>query len=126
MINLDLFPDGPIWIDLPHNVRLRCKPFSTAALSASKLHAAREIQAARAAGVLDDDGLRGLGFAAFVRGLARYTVIEWEGVGDGTGEPLACTPDHVSALMDAVEDVAIAFERRAVELMAAVRAEGNA
>jgi hypothetical protein len=124
MIVLD-FPAGPLWIDLPHGVRLRCKPFSTAVLSAAKLHAARELDAARASGGLDEDGLRGLGFAAFVRGLARYTVVEWEGVGDTAGAPLPCTPDHVSALMDAVEDVAIAFERRAVDLMAAVRAEGN-
>lgn len=125
MIVLD-FPAGPIWLDMPHGVRLRCKPFTTAALSAAKLHAARELEAARAAGALDEDGLRGLGFAAFVRGLARYTVVEWEGIGDAAGTPLVCTPDHVSALMDAVEDVAIAFERRAVELMAAVRTEGNA
>lgn len=120
------FPDGPLWLDLPHGVRVRCKPFSTAVLSAAKLHAAREIEAARAANEVDEDGLRGLGFAAFVRGLARYTVVEWEGVGGADGEPLPCTPGHVAALMDQAEDVAIAFERRAMDIIAAVRAEGNA
>ncbi len=129
MLTLSI-PTEPTWIDLPQDVRLRIRPVTTAVVAAAQSASLREAEAlrdARDAGDLDltdPDVAKGLGFALMVKALARYAVLEWEGVGDASGESLPCTPDNIALLMD-LDEMATAFWRAAFAPVAAVSAEGN-
>jgi hypothetical protein len=129
MLTLSI-PTEPSWIDLPQKVRLRIRPVTTAVVAAAQSASLREAEALRDAGdpggldLSDPDVAKGLGFALMVKALARYAVLEWEGVGDASGEPLPCTPDNVALLMD-LDEMATAFWRAAFAPVAAVSAEGN-
>ena len=124
-------PTEPAWIDLPQDVRLRIRPVTTAVVAAAQSASLREAEALRDAGdaggldVTDPDVAKGIGFALMVKALARYAVLEWEGVGDVNGEPLPCTPENVARLID-LDEMATAFWRAAFAPVAAVSAEGNA
>jgi hypothetical protein len=124
-------PTEPTWIDLPQEVRLRIRPVTTAVVAAAQSASLREAEALRDAGdpsgldLADPDIAKGLGFALMVKALARYAVLDWEGVGDGEGQPLPCTPDNIARLMD-LDEMATAFWRAAFAPVAAVSAEGNA
>jgi hypothetical protein len=124
-------PTASTWIDLPKGVRLRIRPVTTAVVAAAQSASLREAEALRDAGdadgldLADPDVAKGLGFALMVKALARYAVLEWEGVGDASGELLPCTPENIVLLMD-LDEMATAFWRAAFAPVAAVSAEGNA
>jgi hypothetical protein len=46
MLTLSL-PTGPYWLALPHGVRLRIRPVTTAVLSAAQARAQRDVEALR-------------------------------------------------------------------------------
>jgi hypothetical protein len=129
MLTLSI-PTEPTWIALPQEVRLHIRPVTTAVVAAAQSASLREAEALRDGGdpggldVTDPDVAKGLGFALMVKALARYAVLEWEGVGDAGGEPLPCTPENVALLMD-LDEMATAFWRAAFAPVAAVSAEGN-
>jgi hypothetical protein len=124
-------PTEPTWIDLPQEVRLRIRPITTVVVAAAQSASLREAEALRDTGdpggldLADPDVAKGLGFALMVKALARYAVLEWEGVGDTDCTPLPCTPENVALLMD-MDEMATAFWRAAFAPVAAVSAEGNA
>jgi hypothetical protein len=125
MLKLDL-PVEPFWADLPHGVRVRIKPVTTAIVSAAQHRAARlGREAAEAAGgELDPDMSRGLAFVLMAKALARFAVEEWEGVAGADDAPLPISPDAVESLMD-IESMASAFWDAALRPIQAVSAEGN-
>jgi hypothetical protein len=100
-------------------------------VAAAQSASLREAEALRDTGdpggldLADPDVAKGLGFALMVKALARYAVLEWEGVGDTDCTPLPCTPENVALLMD-MDEMATAFWRAAFAPVAAVSAEGNA
>ncbi len=125
------FPTGPYWLALPHGVRLRIRPVTTAVLAAAQARAQRDVEALRTepppdfADLSDPDVARGVAFATLVKALARHAIVAWEGVGDVDGAPLDFAPDHAAALMD-IEEMATAFWSAAMAPLDKVTAEGNA
>lgn len=98
MITLNLKREN-YWLDILPDLRLFVRPASTAV-----------IMAARTAALKDnplDPIQRG---TALLKCLAEVAILEWEGVGDDTGNTLLPTPDNVHALLD-LWPVADAFER---------------
>lgn len=130
MLTLSL-PTGPYWLALPHGVRLRIRPVTTAVLAAAQARAQRDVEALRTepppdfADLSDPDVARGVAFATLVKALARHAIVAWEGVGDTNGTPLDFAPDHAAALMD-IEEMATAFWSAAMAPLDKVTAEGNA
>ena len=123
MLTLNI-PTEPRWLDLPQGVRLLSRPITTAVMQAAQSAAARRLEAAREAGPLDLDWERGLAFLYLVQGLARHTVLDWQGVGDATGAPLALSPEGLDRLMEH-DAIASAFWMRATAPVQALVAEGN-
>jgi hypothetical protein len=86
----------PVWIDLGSGVRVKVLPFTSALMLAIRADYRREIADLPQDGEPlqpEDLGLR------FNLAVARHAIIDWEGVGDENGDPLACTPEGVAALM---------------------------
>lgn len=129
MLTLSI-PTEPSWINLPQEVRLRIRPITTAVVAAAQAASLREAEELRDSGdptgldLTDPDVAKGLGFALMVKALARYAVLEWEGVGYASGEPLPCTPENVARLMD-LDEMATTFWRAAFAPVAAMSVEGN-
>lgn len=94
MFRLSL-PVDPFWMDLPHGVRVRVRPLTTAVEGAA---AAAAGDAVRGEDFLDDRARTYRLAMEFAAGLARYGVIEWEGVAGANGEPLALDADTVATL----------------------------
>lgn len=103
MIRLGL-TNEPKWLDLLDGVRVKVRPFSSAAFFAAQT--AMTLTSVEGLAADQANGTRGL---AFVKSLARFAIIEWEGVCDADGKPIAVTPETVDALMD-IWQAATAFE----------------
>lgn len=91
MIRLDLSP-GPRWVDLLPGLRLQVAPVTTTIVAA-----------ARASGALDalgEDAPREEMAIAMAKVVAHKVVLDWEGVGDDAGAPLAVTHEGIDALLD--------------------------
>jgi len=91
MVRLDLNA-GPDWLDLGHGVRLKLLPLTTALMAASRADEAVEN--------LPEDTPDETRAIAFAKAIARRAVIDWAGIGDAEGEPLAPTPAAIDALLD--------------------------
>ena len=91
MLRLNLTAE-PRWLDLGHGVRLRVAPLTTALMVAARNDAA--IEALPATG---SDEARAL---AFAKAIARIAVMDWEGVGDADGTPVAVTAEGIDALLE--------------------------
>lgn len=126
MIAIDLSSE-PKWADLPHGVRLKLRPATTAIVSAAQARATRlAIEATTELGQPDDEDLRrGFAFMLLVQSLARYLVIEWEGVCDTNGQQLPLSPEAIDRLMEH-DEIAAAFWDAAMRPLRVVDAEGNA
>ncbi|GIX10376.1 hypothetical protein [Elioraea sp.] len=126
MITLNLSAE-PCWIDLPHGVRLKLRPATTAIVSAAQARATRlAADAAAQFGAPDDDDLRrGFAFMLLVQTLARHLVLDWEGVDDAEGRALPLSAEAVERLMEH-DEIAAAFWEAAMRPLRAVDAEGNA
>ncbi|SEN75992.1 hypothetical protein SAMN04488003_13315 [Loktanella fryxellensis] len=91
MLRLNLAREAH-WLDLPLGVRLKVEPLTTAIMVAART----------------DPGVRGLPpgtsddaiAVAFAKAIARRAIIDWKGVGDETGDPLAVSPEGITALLD--------------------------
>ncbi len=115
MIRLGL-SNEPVWLTLLDGVRVKVRPFTSAAFFAGQ-SAMRTV----AVSEMPDDQAQGLRGLAFVKALARFAIIEWEGVLDVDGEPVPVTPAAIDALMD-VWQAAATFEaqyQRPVETLVA-------
>lgn len=126
MIAIDLSSE-PKWVDLPHGVRLKLRPATTAIVSAAQARATRlAIEATTELAQPDDEDLRrGFAFMLLVQSLARYLVIEWEGVCDTNKQQLPLSPEAIDRLMEH-DEIAAAFWDAAMRPLRVVDAEGNA
>jgi hypothetical protein len=91
MLRLNLARE-PYWLALCLGVRVRVEPLTTALMVA-----ARSDPAVRTLpeGTSDDEIA-----VIFGKVLAERAILDWEGVGDGGGTPVAVTPEGIAALLD--------------------------
>lgn len=139
MFSLDI-PTEARWIDLPDGVRVLVKPLDGIVITAARNHAVTMIRKLadkraelEAANVptdsvpdVSDEALRvAMIEFEFARGLARYGIINFEGVGDQNGDALPFTRARAEAL--AVHPAMMeSFVAAYLEPQARVSAEGNA
>lgn len=83
----------PFWLDVQPGVRLKMRPATVAAILAARSAAADTLRAG------GDDVETQAGFA-FTRALARSGIVEWEGIGDQDGNPVAPTPEAIDAALE--------------------------
>lgn len=142
MIRLQL-PSEPAWIDLPHGVRVRCRPLDTdthtVAAHVAHLEATRDLEAAqqrRACGMaeasdaklLDSRCVRGRSYYLTAVGLGIACIIEWAGraVEDpATDAPAELSDANIKALMR-IPEIANAFLQQIEAPIVRLHAEGNA
>ncbi|MCJ2009806.1 hypothetical protein [Methylobacterium sp. J-092] len=122
MFKLTAPSDEPVWLDLVAGVRIRVRPATVAAIVVAQAEAGKVFRADGADADPDTGSKAGI---AMVRSLARFAIVEWEGVGDEDSEPAAVTPQNVEALMR-VWPAYDAFDRRYATPALSVSAEKNA
>lgn len=83
---------GPEWLTLAPSVRLFVVPLSTSVMLAARADIG-------AAGLPEDAGADEMSMAG-AKAIARRVVLDWEGVGDADGNPVALTPEGIDALLD--------------------------
>lgn len=115
MIRLDLKSE-PFWLDLPAGVRLRVRPLTTGLMAAAR--ADGEVRALGDEASLEEQAL------VMAKAVARLAVLDWEGVGDEAGNPIAVTPEGIGALLD-LWPVFEAFQLGYVARGLLVAQEGN-
>jgi hypothetical protein len=91
MIELNL-SNGPKWLDLITGLRLQLRPLTTSLMVAARADPAIQDLAS---GASDDERA-----VAFAKALARLAILDWEGVGDADGVPLAPSEAAIDALLD--------------------------
>lgn len=91
MLRLDLKRKAS-WVEMGHGVRLKCEPLTTAVMAAAR----RDL---KAEGIAEEAGQEEIGIA-MAKAVARRVIVEWEGVGDADGKPIAVTPEGIDALLD--------------------------
>jgi hypothetical protein len=93
MLKLAAREREPFWLDLIPGVRVKVRPITVAAIIAARQAAADAMKPA------DGDAIF-VGSASFTRSIARWGILEWEGVGDADGVPIAPAPEHIDALLE--------------------------
>lgn len=127
-------PSEPFWLDLVSGAKVKVRPLEMALYHASRAHGWKDAEAAAkvtrdAEGKLSADTdfllLNSLfnGFCA--QHLARYAVVEWDGVQAEDGTPAECTPDNAAKLM-LIPAAGSKFLDAYTATVAAVIVEGNA
>lgn len=91
MLTLDL-TNAPRWHDLAPGVRVQLRPLTTALMVATRSDP--DVEA-----VPEETGDEERAMA-FAKALARRAVLDWEGVGNTTGNPLEPSPEAIDALLD--------------------------
>jgi hypothetical protein len=115
MIRLDLSRE-PRWLDLGHDVRLRIGPLTTSLMAAARSDAT--------VAALPEDASNETIAVTMAKALARLVVLEWKGVGDAEGNPVAVTPEGIDALLD-ILPLFEAFQLRYVSKGLLLEAEKN-
>lgn len=115
MLTLDL-SSAPFWCELLPGLRVKLRPLTTALMVASRADPAI---AALTEGVAPEEAA-----LAMAKALARRAILDWEGVGDATGEALPVSPEAIDALLD-VWPVFEAFQTRYVAKGLLLDAEKN-
>lgn len=118
MIRLGL-SNEPRWLDLLPGVRVKVRPFTSAAF-----YAAQSAMARTTVDELPADQVEGSKGLAFVKALGRFAIIEWEGVVGDDDKPIAVTPDSVDALLD-IWQAAVSFEAQYQRPIEQLDAEKN-
>jgi len=83
----------PFWLDVMPGVRIKLRPVTVAAILAARAAAAEMLRKG------GENAEAKAGFA-FTRALARSGIIEWEGIGDQDGNPIATTPEAIDAALE--------------------------
>ena len=91
MLTLDL-TNAPRWHDLAPGVRVQLRPLTTALMVATR--ADPEVEA------VPDEATDETRAMTFAKALARRAVLDWEGIGDADGVPIAPSPEAIDALLD--------------------------
>jgi hypothetical protein len=92
MLRLAAQQREPYWLDLLPGVRIKVRPVTVAAIIAARQAAAEAMKAQ------EEDSLF-VGSAAFTRSVARWGIIEWEGVGDAEGTVIGATLENIDGLL---------------------------
>lgn len=131
---------SPYWLDLPEGVRVKVRPPTTAILEACHalavqrvrdlLESMAEVEDAGAIvhGLPDLKtlaGRTGYGRALFAAVLGEAVIVDWDGVGDETGNPVPVGQPWLDALMGR-HDMAEAFVERYGFIQRLVSTEGEA
>ena len=93
MLKLAARERDPYWLDLFPGVRIKVRPITVAAIIGAR-------QAAAEAMKTQDNQEIFVGSAAFTRSIARWGIVEWEGVGDADGTPVSPSPENIDALLE--------------------------
>jgi hypothetical protein len=112
MLRLNLAREAQ-WLDLAHGVRIKVEPLTTAIMVAARTDPAVR---AIAPGTPDDSIA-----VTFAKAIAARAIVEWEGVGDADGAPIAVSPEAIDALLDLwpiFERFQTAYVARGLELEA--------
>ena len=131
---------APRWLDLPHGVRVKVRPLTTAVEQAARTEVEHRLKplrqaaedAAKAGQPLDPTGPNGANAAwmvgmhvqMLVEALARYGIDAWEGLTGDDGEPLPLTPGAFAAFA-AHRDLSEGFYAAYRNPVAELAAEGN-
>ncbi|GAA0306522.1 hypothetical protein [Rhodovulum strictum] len=91
MLTLDL-TNAPRWLDLLPGVRLKLRPLTTALMVSARADPA--VEALPAEATTEELAL------AMAKAVARLAILEWEGVGDAEGNPVAVSPEGIDALLE--------------------------
>jgi hypothetical protein len=91
MLTLNL-TNAPQWCDLIPGVRVKLRPLTTALMVAARGDPA-------VAG-LPEGSTTEEAALAMAKALARRAILEWEGIGDADGNPIAPRPEAIDALLD--------------------------
>jgi hypothetical protein len=91
MIRLNLTA-APEWLDLAPDLRLLVSPLTTALMVSARADPAIE--------AMPDTAKTEELALAMAKAVARRAVLDWEGVGDHAGEPVAVTPEGIDALLE--------------------------
>ena len=91
MIRLNLTAT-PQWLDLAPGLRLLVGPLTTALMVSARADPAIE--------ALPEGATQEALALAMAKAVARRAVLDWEGVGDETGQPLPITPEGIDALLE--------------------------
>lgn len=115
MLTLDL-SSAPSWCELLPGLRVKLRPLTTALMVASRADPAI---AALTEGVAPEEAA-----LAMAKALARRAILDWDGVGDATGEALPVSPEAIDALLE-LWPVFEAFQTRYVAKGLLLDAEKN-
>lgn len=91
MLRLDLSKE-PRWHDMGGGVRFKLAPLTTGVLAAARIDPAMEALGQHA--TPDEHAM------AFAKAVGRIAILDWEGVGDGDGVPVAPKPEYIDAVLD--------------------------
>ena len=91
MIRLNLTAT-PEWLDLAPGLRLKVGPLTTALMVSARADPAVETLPPEA--TTEELAL------AMAKAVARRAVLDWEGVGDAEGNPVAVSPEGIDALLE--------------------------
>ena len=91
MIRLNLTA-APAWLTLAPGLRLQVAPLTTALMVSARADPAIE--------TLPEGASQEALALAMAKAIARRAVLDWEGVGDDTGQPLSITPEGIDALLE--------------------------
>ena len=91
MLRLNLAREAN-WLDLALGVRVKVEPLTTAIMVAARTDPAVRAIAPGA----PDDSIA----VIFAKAIATRAIIDWEGVGNADGAPIAVSPEAIDALLD--------------------------
>ena len=91
MLRLEVKP-LPTWHDLTPGLRVQLAPLTTALMVAAR---SQPVVKGLPEGASSEEAA-----LAMAKALARTAILDWEGVGDAEGAPLAVSPEAIDALLD--------------------------
>ena len=91
MLTLDM-TNSPRWLDLLPGVRLKLHPLTTALMVSARADPA--VEALPPEATTEELAL------GMAKAVARRAVLDWEGVGDAEGNPVAVSPEGIDALLE--------------------------
>lgn len=141
MIRLNM-PREPYWLDLGFDVRVKVRPLSTSIMATTRAGAWRKVRdlaqrqiddrevgadTSHLPDLTDPDVRAGVAEEMVTCELARWAIIEWQGVYAAEGEEVAAiTEETVGDLMRAFPIVAERFLHRYTNHVEKLETEGNA
>lgn len=100
MIKLSQISAELIWLDIEPGARVGLRPITPTMMLLARDEAGQVYQNAAAASEPPDERTtRFEASAALVSRLAHLGIVEWEGIGDADGKPLAVTPESIDLLL---------------------------